>query len=38
MAGQMKGKLENLYNILKNKGLTPEQDRMIRYELDLLGA
>jgi uncharacterized sporulation protein YeaH/YhbH (DUF444 family) len=35
MAGQMKGKLENLYNILKNKGLTPEQDRMIRYELDL---
>jgi uncharacterized protein len=35
MAGQMKGKLENLYHILQEKGLTPEQDRIIRYELDL---
>jgi len=32
----MKGKLQNLYQSLKKKGLTPEQDRKIRYELDLL--
>jgi uncharacterized sporulation protein YeaH/YhbH (DUF444 family) len=31
----MKGKLYNLYHTLKQKGLTPEQDRKIRYELDL---
>jgi uncharacterized sporulation protein YeaH/YhbH (DUF444 family) len=32
----MKTKLEKLYHSLKQQGLTPEQDRMIRYELDLL--
>ena len=32
----MKGKLQTLYHTLKEKGLTPEQDRKIRYELDLL--
>ena len=32
----MKGKLRNLYQTLKEKGLTPEQERKIRYELDLL--
>jgi len=32
----MKGKLQTLYQSLKEKGLTPEQDRKIRYELDLL--
>ncbi|MCP4342332.1 MAG: DUF444 family protein [Desulfobulbaceae bacterium] len=31
----MKGKLRTLYHTLKQKGLTPEQDRKIRYELDL---
>ncbi|MGB3211217.1 MAG: DUF444 family protein [Desulforhopalus sp.] len=32
----MKGKLQDLYQGLKEKGLTPEQDKKIRYELDLL--
>ncbi len=32
----MKTKLEKLYHSLKEQGLTPEQDRKIRYELDLL--
>ncbi len=32
----MKQKLQALYRTLKEKGLTPEQDRKIRYELDLL--
>ncbi len=32
----MKGKLQTLYDSLKEKGLTPEQERKIRYELDLL--
>lgn len=36
MAVQMKTKLHNLYQSLREKGLTPEQDRKIRYELDLL--
>jgi hypothetical protein len=36
MEGQMKEKLQTLYHSLKEKGLTPEQDRKIRYELDLL--
>ncbi len=32
----MKSKLQALYQTLKEKGLTPEQERTIRYELDLL--
>jgi len=32
----MKKKLHALYHTLKEKGLTPEQDRMISYELGLL--
>ena len=32
----MKEKLQTLYHTLKEKGLTPEQDKKIRYELDLL--
>ncbi|GAB6193874.1 DUF444 family protein [Desulfocastanea catecholica] len=32
----MKTKLQTLYQSLKAQGLTPEQDRKIRYELDLL--
>lgn len=32
----MKTKLVSLYRRLKKEGLTPEQDRKIRYELDLL--
>ena len=32
----MKQKLQTLYDSLKEKGLTPEQERKIRYELDLL--
>ena len=32
----MKEKLQTLYNTLKEKGLTPEQEKKIRYELDLL--
>lgn len=32
----MKNKLHELYQSLKSKGLTPEQEKMIRYELDLL--
>jgi uncharacterized protein len=32
----MKTKLQTLYHSLKEQGLTPEQDRKIRYELDLL--
>jgi uncharacterized protein len=32
----MKSKLQTLYQTLKAKGLTPEQERKIRYELDLL--
>ena len=32
----MKQKLQALYRTLKEQGLTPEQDRKIRYELDLL--
>lgn len=32
----MKAKLQNLYHTLKEQGLTPEQDKMIRYELELL--
>jgi uncharacterized sporulation protein YeaH/YhbH (DUF444 family) len=31
----MKTKLQSIYQSLKDKGLTSEQDRMIRYELDL---
>jgi hypothetical protein len=31
----MKKKLQTLYQSLKEKGLTPEQDRIIRYEIDL---
>jgi len=31
----MKKKLQTLYQSLKEKGLTPEQDRKIRYEMDL---
>jgi hypothetical protein len=36
MESQMKEKLQTLYHSLKEKGLTPEQDSKIRYELDLL--
>lgn len=32
----MKEKLQKLYNSLKAQGLSAEQERMIRYELDLL--
>ncbi len=32
----MKDKLQTLYHTLKEKGLTPEQEKKIRYELDLL--
>lgn len=32
----MKTKLHTLYQILKSKGLTPLQDKKIRYEIDLL--
>ncbi|MFH0783770.1 MAG: DUF444 family protein [Pseudomonadota bacterium] len=32
----MKNRLRALYNTLKEQGLTPEQEKMIRYELDLL--
>ena len=32
----MKKRLLTLYNTLKERGLTAEQDKMIRYELDLL--
>lgn len=32
----MKNRLRALYHSLKEQGLTPEQDQMIRYELDLL--
>ncbi len=32
---KMKKKLQTLYQSLKEKGLTPEQDRIIRYEIDL---
>jgi hypothetical protein len=36
LAGQMKGTLKTLYHTLKKNGLTAEQDRKIRYELELL--
>lgn len=32
----MKNRLRALYRTLQERGLTPEQDRMIRHELDLL--
>ncbi len=36
MVGPMKAELQSLYHSLKEKGLTPEQDKKIRYELDLI--